>query len=187
MRWQKAYLADEIREKIMKAIVFTTNTGYTEKYAGMLGQQINLPVYTLEEAKLVLEREDPIIYLGWIMASGIKGYKEAAKRFDIRMVCAVGMAPTGSQIEEIRSKNQIPLSVEVFSLQGGFDMGKLRGVNKLMMSMMIKTVGKELSEKKARSLEEEDMLDLMKNGGSRVSIQNLEEPIKWYERRMYEI
>ncbi|MDD7388068.1 MAG: hypothetical protein PUG60_00135 [Lachnospiraceae bacterium] len=167
----------------MKAIVYTSNTGNTERYAKMLGHQINLPVYPLDDAKKVLERETPIIYFGWIMASGIKGYKEAEKRFCIRMVCAVGMGATGTQVDEIRNKNQIPSSMEVFTLQGGFDMEKLRGINKLMMSMVVKTAGKALAEKKDRTPEEDDMLDLMMNGGSRVSMENLSEAIEWYERK----
>ena len=166
----------------MKAIVYTTNTGNTGRYAKMLGYQIGLPVYSLEDAKKYLEKGTGIIYLGWIMASSIKGYKEADKCFCIRMVCAVGMGATGTQIQEIRNKNQIPASTEVFTLQGGFDMEKLRGVNRLMMSMMVKTAGKALAEKAGRTPEEDDMLDLMMNGGSRVSMEHLSEPIKWYEQ-----
>ena len=166
----------------MKAIVYTTNTGNTERYAKMLGQRIGLPVYALEDAKKFLEKGTGIIYLGWIMASGIKGYKDAEKHFCIRMVCAVGMGATGTQLQEVRNKNQIPLSTEVFTLQGGFDVEKLRGVNKLMMSMMMKTAGKALVEKADRTPEEDDMLDLMMHGGSRVSMENLSEPIKWYEQ-----
>ena len=167
---------------MMKAIVYTTNTGNTERYAKMLGQRIGLPVYALGDAKKSLPKGTGIIYLGWIMASGIKGYKDAEKHFCIRMVCAVGMSATGTQIQEIRNKNQIPASTEVFTLQGGFDMEKLRGVNRLMMSIMVKTAGKALSEKTDRTLEEDDMLDLMMHGGSRVSMDNRSEPIKWYEQ-----
>lgn len=168
--------------KMIKAIVYTSYTGNTEKYAKMFGYQINLPVYTLVDAKKALERETPIIYFGWIMASGVKGYKEAEKYFCVRMVCAVGMGVTGTQLQEVRNKNQIPLSTEVFTLQGGFEIEKLRGVNKLMMSMMVKTAGKALAEKADKTPEETDMLDLMRNGGSRVSMENLSEPIKWYEQ-----
>lgn len=35
-----------------------------------------------------------IIYLGWIMAGGIKGYKEAAKLYKVRAVCGIGMGQT---------------------------------------------------------------------------------------------
>ncbi|MGN0151017.1 MAG: hypothetical protein ACI39Q_00965 [Wujia sp.] len=116
------------------------------------------------------------------MASGIKGYKDAEMHFCIRMVCAIGMGATGTQLQEVRNKNQIPASTEVFTLQGGFEKEKLRGVNKLMMSMMVKMLGKELAEKEDRTPEEDDMLDLMMHGGSRVSMENLSEPIKWYEQ-----
>lgn len=169
----------------MKAIVYTTNTGNTEKYAKLLGNQIELPVYSLGDAKKILKKDTPIIYLGWIMASGIKGYKEAEKFFSIRMVCAVGMGATGTQLQEIRDKNQIPLSTEVFTLQGGFDMKKLRGVNRLMMCMMVKAAGKALAEKTDRTSEENDMLELMIHGGSRVSLENLSEPVKWYEQNRF--
>ena len=47
---------------------------------------------------------------------------------------------------------------------------------------MKKTVGKELAEKANRTPEENDMLDLLMNGGSRVSMENLAGPVKWYEQ-----
>lgn len=168
---------------MIKAIVFTTNTGNTKRYAQMLGQQINLPVYALDEAKKALERKTPIIYLGWIMAGGIKGYKDAEKYFCIRMVCAVGMGANGTQLQEIRDKNQISPSTEVFTLQGGLEPEKLRGVNKLMVGMMVKMAGKALAEKADRTPQEDDMLALMMDGGSRVSLENLSEVIKCYEQR----
>ncbi len=35
----------------MDAIVYTTNTGSTERYARLLAEETGLPVYSLEEAK----------------------------------------------------------------------------------------------------------------------------------------
>ena len=32
----------------IRAIVYTSNTGHTEKYARMLGEKTGLPVYSLE-------------------------------------------------------------------------------------------------------------------------------------------
>lgn len=61
-------------------------------------------------------------------------------------------------------------------------MQKLRGVNRMMMSIMMKTAGKALAEKEDKTPDEDDMLDLMMNGGSRVSMENLFGPIQWYER-----
>ena len=59
----------------MKAIVYTSNTGSTARYAKLLGHETGLPVYTSETANRNLPAGAEIIYLGWIMASEIKGYK----------------------------------------------------------------------------------------------------------------
>ena len=45
---------------------------------------------------------------------------------------------------------------------------------------MVKTAGKALADKKDRTLEEDDMLDMIINDGNRVRIENLEEIIHWY-------
>ena len=165
----------------MKAIVYTTNTGNTERYAKMLGQRISLPVYSLENAKKSLERGTEIIYLGWIMASDIKGYADAIKRYQVHAACAVGMGQTGTQIQQVRDKNKIPKDIPLFTLQGNFNVKKLHGIYKIMMSIMVKTAGKALADKKDRTPEEDDMLDMMMNGGERVKVQNLKEIINWYE------
>ena len=53
----------------IKAIVYTSNTGYTAEYARLLGEKTGLPVYSLEEAKQNLTERTEIVYLGWLMAS----------------------------------------------------------------------------------------------------------------------
>ena len=63
----------------MRAIVYTTNAGSTEQYAKLLAQETGLPVYSLAEAKRTLSSGTEIVYLGWIMASTVKGYADAAK------------------------------------------------------------------------------------------------------------
>jgi hypothetical protein len=161
----------------MDAIIYTSNTGYTEQYARLLGAAAGLPVYALADSGAVKSGAD-IIYLGWLMASRVKGFKKAAQRFNIKAVCGVGMAKSGLQIEEIRKANGIP-TLPVFTLQGGFDLARLHGIYKLMMTVMMKTVGKSIAGKKDRTPEEDDMLDLMMNGGSRVSADNLAPVLEW--------
>ncbi|MDO4554263.1 MAG: flavodoxin domain-containing protein, partial [Lachnospiraceae bacterium] len=151
---------------MMKAIVYTSNAGSTAEYAQLLSREILLPYYDLDAAKKKLKPGDEIIYFGWILASEIKGYKEAQKRYKVSAVCAVGMGETGSQIDEVRKKNHVPESVPVFTLQGQFDLTKLKGLYKIMMSMMVKTAGKALSEKVDRTPEEDVMLEMMQHGGN---------------------
>ena len=90
------------------------------------------------------------------------------------------MGKTGSQLDDVRKANALGEELPVFTLQGGFDMGKLRGVYKLMMTIMSKTVGKKLVEKENRTPEENDMLQLLTSGGNRVCGDNLTEFMNWY-------
>ena len=162
------------------AIVYTSNTGFTRQYAELLGKEIGLPVYDLSDAVKTLEQDASIIYLGWLMAGKVKGYAEAIKRFEVEAVCGVGMGSTGSQLQDLRKSNNLPAKLPVFTLQGGFNMQKLRGVYKMMMTVMKKTAGKGLAGKKDRTPEEDDMLDLLLHGGSRVSADNLTAVLQWY-------
>lgn len=161
-----------------EAIVYTSNTGYTAEYAKILGEITGLSVYALNETQ---EKDIPIIYLGWLMAGSVKGYKKAVKRFKVCAVCGVGMGATGSQIKDIKKTNNLPNDMPVFSLQGGFDINKLKGIYKFMMNTIKRTAGKSLANKQDRTADEDVMLDLMLNGGSYVSRDNLKDVLDWYE------
>lgn len=164
----------------MKAIVYTSNTGSTQKYAEMLSEKIGCPCYSLHNAERKIELGTEIIYMGWIMANEIKGYREAVKQYKVVAVCAVGMGKTGTQVEEVQQKNHISGEIPLFTLQGGFDIRKLHGVYKMMMNVMVKTAGKALADKADRTEEEEDMLDMMLHGGNRVCEDNLDTILNWY-------
>ena len=58
------------------AIIYTSNTGHTWKYALLLGERTGLPIYSLDEANAQLPGGSPVIYLGWIHASHAKGCRK---------------------------------------------------------------------------------------------------------------
>ena len=163
------------------AIVYTSNTGFTAQYASLLGGETGLPVYSLEDASKSLPQSSPIVYLGWLTAGKVQGYDKAVTKFNLQALCAVGMAKSGSQMEDVRKSNNLPQGLPLFTLQGGFDLKKLRGVYKFMMLVMSKTVAKKLAAKPDRTPDEDDMLDLFQNGGNRVSLENLRPVLAWYE------
>jgi hypothetical protein len=112
-----------------------------------------------------------------------KGYRgqvriSARKAADDRMELLV--CDSGSGFAEGK-KSEID-SMPVFTLQGGFDITRLRGVYKLMMTVMLKTAGKGLEAKEDRTPDEDDMLDLLLHGGSRVSEDNLAAVLDWYQK-----
>lgn len=160
----------------MKAIIYTSNTGFTAKYAELLGEKTGLPVYELSDAEKHIEKGAMIIYLGWLFANNVKGYKKAAEKYSIAAVCAVGLCDTGTLLEEVRKTISLPDSIPLFTLQGGIQHAKLHGINKLMINMLIKG----LSAQKERSEQEERMLYLIKNDGNYVSEENLSAVLEWY-------
>ena len=48
----------------MKAIVYTSQTGHTQRYAQMLAERTGVPAYSLKEAGKSLRRGEEIFYMG---------------------------------------------------------------------------------------------------------------------------
>ena len=159
------------------AIVYTSKTGFTRQYAQLLGKRLGLPVYSLEDALYGLDQGSPILYLGWIHASAIRDYRKAAKKFSVCAVCGVGLCDTGTLTDRVREATAIPASIPLFTLQGGFDRSKLKGLDKLMISMLVKG----LSAQEKRSEQDERMLALLQTDGNYVSPDNLKGILDWYE------
>ena len=157
------------------AIVYTSKTGHTRRYAGLLGESLGLPVCSLEEAGSRIPGGSPVIYLGWLRASRVMGYSKAAGRFDVRAVCGIGLCDTGTMTAEVRKTSAIPEYIPLFTLQGGIDRGKLKGLDKLMISMFTKG----LASQKQRSPQEERMLELLGSGADLVSPENLAGVLRW--------
>lgn len=163
----------------MKAIVYTSKTGHTAQYAKILGEKTGLPVYCLKEAGKQLEKNTSIIYLGWLFVNSIKGYKKANSRFHVSAVCAVGLCDTGTAIADIRKMNAIPESMPLFSMQGGMDKTKLRGVYKMMINMLIKG----LSSQAERNEKDERMLSLLTHDQNYVCEENTSAFAEWYSKQ----
>lgn len=166
---------------MVKAIVYTSNTGYTAEYARLLGEETGLPVFSLDEAGKELDKKTEVIYLGWLMASNVKNYKIAVKNFTVCAICGVGMMGTGEKIEEIRKVSGIAEDMPLFSLQGGFDINKLRGIYKLMMKIMAKSIVKETMAKPEKTQADLELVELMQHGGNHVKRENLRAVLMWYK------
>ena len=163
---------------MITAVVYTSNTGETEKYARCFAEKVNLPCMDLKHAD-TLDKGTQIIYFGWIIADTVQGYDNAEKKYVIPCVCGVGISASGTKHEEVRKATGIPESVQLFTLQGGLHMEKLRGMHRLILSVVRKSSIRKLEEKQ-RNPQEEDDLDLWRNGGSRFDETALDPVIRWY-------
>lgn len=157
------------------AIIYTSKNGHTGRYAEMLGQITGKPAFPLDKTPPSLPDGSPVIYMGWIHASKIKGYKQAAKRFSVPIVCGVGLCDTGTLIPEVRKVTSIPENVSLFTLQGGMRRSELKGMDKLLISMLTKGLG----EKKDRTEQDNRMLELLKNNTDYVSEDNLSQLLEF--------
>lgn len=165
---------------MMSAIVYTSNTGYTAEHARLLGESTGLAVCSLDEAETKLQKGCEIIYLGWLMAGKVQGYKKARERYRVRAVCGVGMGAAGEQLDDVRKANGLADSLPLFTLQGGFDMNKLHGVYKFMMQVMKLALRGKLAKKDNRTPEEDAVLEMLDHGASRVSKEQLSPVLAWY-------
>ncbi len=153
---------------MIKAIIYHSNTGYTMAYAKLLSKELNLPCYSLEEAKTYVKKEDEVIYLSWICAGVITKLKKISRTYKVKCIGMVGAYPnTDKYLKELQKNNG--LTIPSFYLQGGIDYSKLKGLKKLIVKAVGKTIPKENTE----------LLNLFQNGGSYVKKENLEELIKY--------
>lgn len=152
-----------------KAIVYSSNTGHTQQYAQLLSHKSGLPCYSLKEAKKVLSKGDPVIYMGWLIAGVIKDYKKVKRVYSLQAVCAVGLGDSGAQTALVRKSNKVPELVKLYTLQGGIDHDQLTGIYKSMIRTLIKT----LKRKKNPTADDQAMLSLLEKSESYVSMENL--------------
>jgi hypothetical protein len=163
---------------MIKAIVYTSNAGHTKRYAEILSNKLSLPMYNFEEANKILKDEE-IIYMGWLLAGGIKDFEKVRKIYNIKAVCAVGMgSPEGNQSKDIIKRHHIN-NEKYFYLQGGFDMKRLHGLYKFMMKFVSNIMMKEIEKKEVKTEEDMKMIDSVVNGSDYVREESLEEIINW--------
>lgn len=163
----------------MKAIVYTSNTGHTEAYAKILGEKTGLPVYDLKSASKNLKKGEDVIYLGWLFANSVKGYKKCAKKFLIRSVCAVGLCDTGTALAEVRKMNKMSSTLPLFTLQGGMDKKKLNRGHLLGIKMLIKGLSAKNND---LTEDEKRMLYLLTHDKDYVCEENTAEFMSWYNK-----
>ena len=107
-------------------------------------------------------------------------HDQCGKYRAIRQTAGAGNRAAGIFVGRSK-KNAIPQQIPLFTLQGNFDIEKLHGMYRFMMQMMVKFAGKGLSNKQNRTPEEDDMLDMMLQGGNRVCTENLQAVLDWYK------
>lgn len=159
------------------AIIYSSNTGHTRRYAELLSRATGLPAYDVRNAKP--DKNMPVIYMGWLMASTVKDLGRAKRWFDVQAVCGVGLCATGALLSEVRRTSRIPGNIPLFTLQGGMDVDSLTGIYRKMIDMLTRF----MAGKKNPTPDDREMLRLLTTPGDYVDAANLADILEWYRRQ----
>ena len=117
----------------MKAIVYTSQTGFTKRYAELLSEATGVPAWSAKEAAKQVPAHSEIFYMGCLVAGAVKGLDTAIERYVIRGVAIVGMNPTGNGDLWTEAKINGGFSdhgARIFYLRGGYAPGKSSGASR---------------------------------------------------------
>ena len=153
---------------MIKAIIYKSKTGHTKKYAEMLGEKLNMPFYEIKEAEKELNRNDEIIYLGWVCATRIVGSNKVLKKYKVNCCGAVGAYPkTDENVQNIKNANNI--KIPLFYMQGGIDYTKLNKIYKKLLQAIGKTI------QNSSDNVDKEIVEMFEKGKSFVCEENLKE------------
>ena len=161
--------------KKLTAIVYTSHTGFTKRYAGMLARASGIPAYDLSQRKELPAPGSGVLYLGWLCAGRIQGLAQARKRWEVQAVCAVGLAPMPPEgVEGLAAAHRLG-STPLFSLRGGYAPDRVRGMYRLMMQPMLRMTAK------SQEPEQRVMHTVLVQGGDFTSEKLLSPVLTWLE------
>ena len=161
--------------KKLTAIVYTSHTGFTRRYAGMLARASGIPAYDLSQRRELPAPGSAVLYLGWLCAGRIQGLSQARRRWEVRAICAVGLAPMPPEgVDGLAAAHRLG-GIPLFYLRGGYAPGRVRGVYRLMMRPMLHMTAK------SQEPEQRVLHTVLLQGGDFTSEKQLSPVLTWLE------
>lgn len=148
-------------------VVYTSQTGFTRRYAKWIANRLSADILDLNEAKKKdMSGYDAIIYGGWACAGNIskiswfKGNIDKWKDKKLAAFC-VGGSPMDTPdinvtISKGFSKEELK-KVKLFYCPGGFNYDEMSASSKVMMKLFIKA----LKAKKDKTEDDETMIKMI--------------------------
>lgn len=156
-------------------IVYESKTGFTRKYAEMLVKETGLKAFSTTQLNEVQDGSD-VIFLGWVSAGKIKGLKKVLNRFNVKAVCASGLAKEPEPNIETLIKANSCEGKQFYYLRGGCKpLKEIEGFDKFLLSAFLKM----LKVKKDKTPELIETINDMENGVDHVDSKNLAQVLEW--------
>ena len=134
-------------------IVYTSQTGFTKKYAEWIAEKSQADLFNLKDVQKkkmsFFEEYDAIIYAGWCMASKVVKLdwflEKAANLKEKKLaVVAVGASPNEAPEVDVAMNNLLTAEqkqyIKVFYCQGGINYDKMKLLSKLSLKMFAKVL-----------------------------------------------
>ncbi len=147
-------------------IIYTSQTGFTKKYAQWIADEMSADIFDLKDAKKkessFFDGYDAIVYAGWCMAGTVaKGKwflsKAAGWKGKRVAVVVVGGSPNENPDVETFLGNIVSAEqkkyIKAFYCQGGFNYEKMNGASKMAMKMFVGALKKKQDEKSRQMAE----------------------------------
>lgn len=143
-----------------RIVVYTSKTGFTEKYAKWIAEELECEAVELKKAKLsALSDYDQVIYGGWVMGNMVSGY-DKIKKLNVKeliVFCSGMSVPTETVRDTIAHQNGIPVE-QLYYFEGGYAPERVGFMGK----MIIKMISGSLKKKEDKTPEDLHMLETIK-------------------------
>ena len=151
-------------------IIYTSQTGFTKKYADWLAQKTGGDLLDLKDAQkkndAFFEGYEAIVYGGWVMAASVVKVKwflnrAASWKGKKLAIYCVGGSPNDNPDVEVMLKNMLNDEqreyIRAFYCQGGFNYERMNAPSRLAMKMFVSA----LKKKKDPTEEEKIMTEMV--------------------------
>ena len=157
-------------------IIYCSNTGFTKQYTIMLANKLGIESIDVKDIKKYDIKDEEIIFLGWIFAGIIMGLNKV-RQYKLKCVISVGILRlTDEYKNELIKSNNIERDKSFFYIQGGIDYKELKGIKKILLKAVASNIIKENKN------ENEGIINILKNGGSLVKEENLNDIIEYINK-----
>ena len=151
-------------------IVYTSQTGFTQKYAEWLAEDMKADILNLKEAQKkdagFFDAYDAIVYGGWAMAGNITKVKwfidkaSSWKGKRLALFCVGGSPNDNPDVEVMLDRvldDEHKKYIKAFYCQGGFNYDKMNAPSKMAMKLFVSS----LKKKKNQTEEEKIMAEMI--------------------------
>ena len=169
-------------------IIYTSQTGFTKKYADWLAQKTGGDLLDLKDAQkkndAFFEGFEAIVYGGWVMAASVVKVKwflnrAASWKGKKLAIYCVGGSPNDNPDVEVMLKNLLTDEqreyIRAFYCQGGFNYERMNAPSRLAMKMFVSAL-----KKKKDPTEEEKIMTEMVAKSYDISDEKYLEPVIEY-------